>query len=237
MAGKAMKNWSVGAISRGLFATPDAWESDLVGLCEAPIDALSLAQSGLPALALAGTQNRPAFLATLLAGRAVVLSLDADEPGIAAAQQLENLLRTRSEIALLQLPIGAKDVNEALLSTPDALVREIERLYQQLLDPLQIAWLRTYRDELGIRPSIRAKTAAALRSMGYLGKHETDLLDRATALAKREDLDAFDGRSALRDLELSRAERELKERVDAELRRAAGIDAPKAPKKTRGPKR
>jgi hypothetical protein len=44
MAGKAMKNWSVGAISRGVFATPDAWESDLVGLWEAPIDALSLAQ-------------------------------------------------------------------------------------------------------------------------------------------------------------------------------------------------
>ncbi len=126
-----------------------------------------------------------------------------------------------------------KDVNEALLSAHDALVREVERLYQQLLDPLQIAWLRTYQDELGIRPNMRAKTAVALRNMGYLRKHETDLLDRAAALAKRESLEGFDGRRTLRNLELSRAERELKERVDAELRRAAGIHTPSAPKKPR----
>jgi hypothetical protein len=35
----------------------------------------------------------------------------------------------------------------------------------------------------------------------------------------------------------TRAERELKARVDAELRRAAGIESPQAPKKSRGPKR
>gem|GEM_PF-3488361 len=128
--GKAMKMWSVGAIGEGVFWTPGARESNVVGICEAPIDALSLAACGLPAIAMGGTQNQPPFLAEMLAGRKVVLALDNDAPGIDAAGKLEELL-AQSQTTRLVLPPGikgatVKDVNEALTRVPHALAYAVQ---------------------------------------------------------------------------------------------------------------
>jgi DNA primase len=109
-----------------VFWTPGARESGLVTITEAPIDALSVyVATGVPAIALGGTQNQPAFLTEVLAGRKVVLALDNDAPGIAATAKLEALLQ-RSEMTRLTMPPGlrgatVKDVSEALQSVPDAL--------------------------------------------------------------------------------------------------------------------
>jgi hypothetical protein len=123
--GKPFKVWSVGAIGEGVFWTPGARDSELIAIAEAPIDALSLHAAGVPAIALGGTQNQPAFLADVLAGRKIILALDADAPGITATVKLEELLQ-RSEITRLKLPPGIKgahlkDANEALCRVPDAL--------------------------------------------------------------------------------------------------------------------
>jgi hypothetical protein len=123
--GKPFKVYSVGAISESVFWTPGARDSALIAIAEAPIDALSLAACGLPAIALGGTQNQPAFLAEVLAGRKVVLALDNDAPGIAASKKLEDLL-AQSKTTRLVLPPGLyaatlKDANEALTRVPDAL--------------------------------------------------------------------------------------------------------------------
>jgi len=123
--GKAFKMWTVGALGESVFWTPGAREAETLAVCEAPIDALSLVACGLPAIALGGTQNQPTFLADVLAGRTVVLALDDDVPGIAAAVKLETLLQ-RSQTTRLVLPPGIKgahlkDVNEALTRVPDAL--------------------------------------------------------------------------------------------------------------------
>lgn len=124
--GKPFKVWTVGALGESVFWTPDARESGLVTITEAPIDALSVyVATGVPAIALGGTQNRPTFLTEVLAGRKVVLALDNDAPGIAATAKLETLLQ-RSEMTRLTMPPGIrgatiKDVSEALQSVPDAL--------------------------------------------------------------------------------------------------------------------
>jgi hypothetical protein len=124
--GKPFKVWTVGALGESVFWTPGARESGLVTITEAPIDALSVfVATGVPAIALGGTQNQPAFLTEVLAGRKVVLALDNDVPGIAATAKLETLLQ-RSEMTRLKMPPGirgatVKDVSEALQSVPDAL--------------------------------------------------------------------------------------------------------------------
>lgn len=56
-------------------------------VCEAPLDALSLAQSGFAALALGGT-SAPTWLAKKVAFRRVILALDADKPGDEASEKL-----------------------------------------------------------------------------------------------------------------------------------------------------
>ena len=83
---------------------------------EGPFDWLTLAGWGLPACALLGTQPASSIRRVLGRARSVVLVLDADEAGRAAAEQLAAALEGRAVI--LPLPAGAKDVNE-LASRPD----------------------------------------------------------------------------------------------------------------------
>lgn len=118
---------SRGEISRGVFATTGAWNAEEVALVEAPIDALSLAVCGLPALATLGT-NLPAWLAHALAFRRVLIGTDADEPGNAAADRWRTELRRRGAVGLARLkPEGSKDWNEALTRDPAALRAYIQR--------------------------------------------------------------------------------------------------------------
>lgn len=145
--GQALKTWSVGAIGSGVFWTSGAREAATVAICEAPIDALSLAEIGLPAIALGGTGNQPAFLADLLAGRKVVLALDADAPGLDATIKLETMLQ-RSEMTRLKMPPGIrgahiKDVNEALTCVPDSLRYAVQSAQARLGITLQPERKRT----------------------------------------------------------------------------------------------
>jgi hypothetical protein len=89
---------SCGDVCFGVFSTPGAWEADRLILTEAPIDALTLAAAGRPAIALCGATNCPSWLPQACAFRHVLLALDGDNAGDAAAKHLAARLR----------PLGAR---------------------------------------------------------------------------------------------------------------------------------
>jgi hypothetical protein len=99
--------------SAGVFATPGARWADPLVICEAPIDALSLALAGYPALALCGTTG-PDWLRSPAAFRTVLLATDADEAGDRAAGEIAATLTLRSKVYRLRPPV-AKDWNDELL--------------------------------------------------------------------------------------------------------------------------
>lgn len=82
-------------------------------IAEAPIDALSLATCGFPAMALCGTSG-PSWLHIACGLRRVLLAFDADEAGDRAAQEIQARLQFGSRCERL-VPEGAKDWNEMLL--------------------------------------------------------------------------------------------------------------------------
>ena len=82
-------------------------------VCEAPIDALSLASCGFPALALIGC-NAPAMLHRATAFRRVLLATDADGAGDHAAQAMAATLPAYGATCERLRPEGAKDWNEML---------------------------------------------------------------------------------------------------------------------------
>lgn len=115
------KSHTAGPAAAGVYATsPDGWTADLVAIAEAPIDALSLAVCGLPALALCGTALRP-WLLLELAWRRVVLAFDDDAAGERAAAEWTAALAPCGARVLRPLPFGAKDWNEELqdVGAPD----------------------------------------------------------------------------------------------------------------------
>lgn len=79
----------------GLFATAGALTVELPALIvtEAPLDALSLAEAGYPAVAVCGTEP-PAWFHRACAFRRVLLAFDADEAGDKAADKLAPLLES-----------------------------------------------------------------------------------------------------------------------------------------------
>lgn len=107
---------------RGIFATPGAWDGTPT-ITEAPIDALSLAVAGTPAIATNGTAAPPTLIESIFC-RPVVLAQDADEPdargvraGDVAAIKLAELLAPRGGLcSRLRPPEGFKDWNAALVS-------------------------------------------------------------------------------------------------------------------------
>ena len=90
-----------------------------VFICEAPIDALSLAACGFPAVALCGINGDattgPAWLQLACGLKSVYLAFDADDAGDSAARAMSSLLGTYgARCATLRPDDGAKDWNEAL---------------------------------------------------------------------------------------------------------------------------
>jgi len=96
-----------------IFAPLDA-HTPVIAITEAPIDALSLACAGFPALALCGTSG-PSWLHIACGLRRVALALDADEAGDRAATELEKLLVPFGARCTRLIPQDAKDWNEMLL--------------------------------------------------------------------------------------------------------------------------
>lgn len=112
--GAAPKTRSAGRISDGLFASAGAWESEALILCEAPIDALSLAAAGFPALAALGCGLRE-WLPARAALRTVFVATDADAAGDAAAEQWAARLTPLGARVRRLRPVGGRDWNEVLI--------------------------------------------------------------------------------------------------------------------------
>lgn len=86
---------SLGPISKGLFATPGALAAPRLVVTEAPLDALALALSGVPALATCGKRRgMPQWFIELARDREVVAAQDADAAGDEMAQDLADCLGT-----------------------------------------------------------------------------------------------------------------------------------------------
>lgn len=118
---------TAGSMKEGVFQTPGALDADILVITEAPIDALSLAACGLPAVALCGTTLRP-WLARAAAFRTVWLAFDADEAGDkAVVTWTAELSKYGADIKRLR-PAGGKDWNELLITHgPEALSESIEQ--------------------------------------------------------------------------------------------------------------
>jgi hypothetical protein len=97
----------------GIFATAGALAAQAIIVTEAPIDALSLATAGYPAIALCGTSG-PAWMHLACGLRRVLLAFDADEAGDNAAAALMAFLAPYGARCERLRPDGAKDWNEAL---------------------------------------------------------------------------------------------------------------------------
>lgn len=107
-----------GPRAHGVFSTPGALDSACVAIAEAPIDAMSLALAGLPALSTVGVSGFPDWLFRRLAqtvggrSRTVLIAFDADAAGDAAADRLASAL-SLCRVRRLR-PQGAKDWNAVL---------------------------------------------------------------------------------------------------------------------------
>ena len=108
------KTRTAGSKRLGLFVTPGALEADPITVTEAPVDALSVALCGVPAVALDGTAA-PAWLAAACAFRRVVMALDADDRGDAAAVEIGAELTALGATVERWRPAGAKDWNALLV--------------------------------------------------------------------------------------------------------------------------
>ena len=101
-------------------------------LVEAPIDALSLASCGFPALALCGTTG-PSWLHIACGLRRVLLAFDADDAGDEAAKKLASGLERFGADCERLRPQGAKDWNELLQNSGKETFEEIVApIYSQL---------------------------------------------------------------------------------------------------------
>jgi len=104
-----------GTKSDGIFSTcAYALKSSSVILCEAPIDALSLAASGFEAVALGGT-SAPAWIAPALAFKRVYLAFDNDENGAGdkAARELAPDLQSFGASVSRLAPLREDDADKS----------------------------------------------------------------------------------------------------------------------------
>ena len=113
---------TLGDKRHSLFATAGAFDARLPALIvtEAPLDALSLAEAGYPALAVCGTQA-PHWMHRAGAFRRVLLAFDADDAGDRAAETLTPELTSFGARCERLRPDGFKDWNEALQAGRDVL--------------------------------------------------------------------------------------------------------------------
>lgn len=126
------KALTFGPKSQGLFWAPGALDAFRQGkplaVCEAPLDALTLALCDVPAVAVIGTDGAPEFLQRGAFGRRFWLAFDADQAGDTAAEKLGELLRSRGALVERLRPEGVKDWNEALQTGGSVWERTAARL-------------------------------------------------------------------------------------------------------------
>jgi DNA primase len=112
--GRCLKTRAAGRTSLGVFSTPNALESTVIAVVEGPIDALSLALCGLPAVAMLGTICAE-WLPKALASKLVFIATDADAAGDEAAERLTRELAPFGCRLLRLRPRLGKDWNDALI--------------------------------------------------------------------------------------------------------------------------
>lgn len=107
--------WAPTRLSSGRLIHPLDRVFEGVILVEAPLDALSLALAGFPALALCGTSG-PEWLPVACGLRRVFGAFDADEAGDRAFEDLSRVLEPYGACCERLRPEGAKDWNEILVA-------------------------------------------------------------------------------------------------------------------------
>jgi hypothetical protein len=134
------KTMSKGKISLAVFTTPGALENGSkvgssttgpVAIVEAPIDAVLLAQHGLPAIATFGAQNHPAGLQETLTGRDVVFALDDDEAGHKAEKWYREKISVGMKTCSTLRFDGEKDPGDLWKRSPETLSSLVEEAIQQ----------------------------------------------------------------------------------------------------------
>jgi DNA primase len=103
-----------GSRKEALFQTANAFDADILFLCEGPADAMALHECGFSAVASVAT-SIPTWLPNRLAFRKVMVALDADETGDRDAEKHINELRAHGARAVRLRPAGGKDWNDVLL--------------------------------------------------------------------------------------------------------------------------
>ncbi len=98
----------------GIFITPEALTQTFLIITEGPIDALSLAECGIPAIATCSAQNQPPFLAALCRGKTVWTAFDPDTAGSNGTQTLAATLATAGIQSHYLRPPEGMDWNDCL---------------------------------------------------------------------------------------------------------------------------
>lgn len=126
------KALTFGEKSEGVFWGPGSVEAFQKGgalaICEAPLDALSLAVAGVPSVALCGTHGLPEFLRRGVFGRRFWLAFDADTAGDDQSEALGASLRLLGATVERLRPEGGKDFNELLQTGGEPWTRTAEVL-------------------------------------------------------------------------------------------------------------
>ena len=126
------KAMTVGALSAGVYRTAAALDVDIVAITEAPLDALAIAVSGLPAIALCGV-SLASWLRSALAFRTIVVATDNDAAGESAADRIGKEFNLGTTIRRLVLPVGIKDANELLRTDSDDLYSRVQAMRELCL--------------------------------------------------------------------------------------------------------
>lgn len=139
----------------GFFGTPGALEAETdapLFICEGEIDALSLAETGVDVIALSGIAYKELVKHDIK--RPVILALDNDQAGRAAAGKIKKALQEEKRAAYIVNLYGKeKDANAALLNAPTELFEKIRNAWT---DP------ETAGAEETAREYIETHSAAAL---------------------------------------------------------------------------
>ncbi|MBX7174720.1 MAG: toprim domain-containing protein [Pyrinomonadaceae bacterium] len=100
--------------SNGIFLSDaNIFQKEVIAVCEGAIDAMALAVSGIPAVAMTGT-TPPDWFYRKMAFRKVLIATDADEAGDRSAYKLRLELQARGAKTLRLRPKNAKDWGETL---------------------------------------------------------------------------------------------------------------------------
>jgi len=127
-----LKCQAVGPKRLGVFATVEAFRQPWAVIVESPIDALSLAEAAVPAIAVCGVQRNTIgqleWLSSMFAGKPVWLGFDADDAGEETAHAIAPAFAAYgSRVLQLRPPkqAGIKDWNDLICAADHRVLMEV----------------------------------------------------------------------------------------------------------------